>query len=353
MATTFISRPAEDHPVITSQLYSVKARTDKSKVSVRVVRNPDGQPDEFFSTTLYPFDGIVELAELGKLIEEQFRIKNRIYDTISVSIDDISTSFTAIYCEYDVSPEFDHASCFWTASATGIVHSDSAVSLSHWPDGSDLYLVKVVGIEPDGNIAMVERRFSRSSDAPWVSFSVSEIIQFALAESATPLAKVSYFAISHGDIQKVFYIVDDPAYLLFRFRNIFNAPEYLDVVGTVKRKTVADRDIAVCSGIARHYNRRINRTYELSTGPLTIDQTRALEQLISSHQVQLCADTGDYDILVTDHDCTADNDDQSLLSMKFTFRFTGDRPLLFDADMEVFLRSGSRIFSEQFTAEFA
>lgn len=218
----------------------------------------------------------MELSDLGKLIEERFRVKNRVYDMMSVIIDGIAADFTAIYCEYDLNSDFDYATCFWSASATGIVHSDSAVCLAHWSNGSTTYRVKVVGIGPDGNIAMVERDFTRNQYSLWVSFSVSEILQFALNQSdyetGDAISKVSYFAISYGDMQKVFYVVDDPEYLLFRFRNIFNAPEFLDVVGTVKRKTVADRNIAMCSGVARHYNRVVNRTYEVTTGPLTLDQ---------------------------------------------------------------------------------
>jgi hypothetical protein len=351
MATTFISCPSGDSPVLTSQLTSVKARTDKSKVLVQVVRHPEGDIDEFFSTTLYAFNGIVELAGLGKLIEERFRIKNRIYDVISVIFDGTATEFTAIYCEYDLSSDFDYSGCFWSASSTGIVHSDSAVSLAHWHNGSDVYRVKVVGLDPDGNIATVERDFTRGQSSPWISFSVSDILKFTNADNH--FSKVSYFAISYGNLQKIFYIVDDPEYLLFRFRNIFNAPEYIDVVGKVKRKTVANRELALCSGIALQYNRAVNRTYEVTTGPLTLDQAKTMEQLIVSHHVELCTSTHDYDILITDHTCDVDNDDESLVSMKFTFRFVSERPTLFESDMDTFFTPGIKVFSEQFTAEFA
>lgn len=357
MSTTFITILPEESPVLTSQLTSVKARTDKSKVQVKVVRDPSGDSDDFFSTTLYAFNGIVELSALGRLLEERFIAKDRIYDEISITIDGMESVFTAIYCEYVLGADFDYAGCFWSASASGIVHSDSCVCLAHWNNGAASYRVKVVGIGPDGRIAMVERDFTRNQSSLWVSFSVSEILRFALnqsdVETNDAIAKVSYFAISYGDMQKIFYVVDDPQYLLFRFRNIFNAPEYLDVVGTVKRKTVADRDTAVCSGLTRHYNRVVNRTYEVSTGPLTLDQARAMEQLIASHKVELCTDDADYDILVTDHTCEVDNDDTSLTSMKFTFRFAEERPTFIDSDMDVFCHATSKTFSDHFTAEFA
>lgn len=357
MATTFISRPPEDSPVLTSLLTSVTVRTDKSKVEVTVVRDPAGDNDEFFSTTLYAFDGIVALSDLGELVEERFRSRNRIYDRLSVIVDNEVATFTAIYCEHILDPEFDYASSFWTSASVGIVHSDSAVCLAHWPDGSTSYRVKVVGIGPDGRIAMVERDFTREQSSLWVSFSVREILMFALNktdfETGDAISKVSYFAISHGDMRKIFYIVDHPEYLTFRFRNIFNVPEYIDVVGSVNRKTTVKRDLAVCSGMARHYDRVVNRTYEVSTGPLTLEQARSMEQLIASHHVELCTSADLYEVLVTDHTCEVDNVDDSLVSMKFTFRFASHRPTFIDSDMDALTSAGSNIFSEHFTAEFA
>lgn len=69
--------------------------------------------------------------------------------------------------------------------------------------------------------------------------------------------------------------------------------------------------------------------------------------------MELCTSADDYEIIVTDHTCEVDNNDESLPSMKFTFRFVGDRPKFFDSDMDVFVPSGSKVFSDQFTAEFA
>ena len=49
MATTIINPPDQSSPVLTSDLYSVKARTDKTKVLVEIVRDPGGEIDKFFS----------------------------------------------------------------------------------------------------------------------------------------------------------------------------------------------------------------------------------------------------------------------------------------------------------------
>ena len=69
METTIINPPDQYSPVLTSDLYSIKARTDKTKVLVEIVRDPDGEIDKFFSTILYPHNGVVRhrLAHRGTL----------------------------------------------------------------------------------------------------------------------------------------------------------------------------------------------------------------------------------------------------------------------------------------------
>lgn len=357
MATEFIDRYAEDDYVLTSRLDSIRARTDKTKVTVRVVRDPDGDIDEFFSTTLYAFGGVVELSAVGKLIEERFRAQNRIQDMISIEVDDASLDFIAVYCTHLMNSDFDLRDCFWSTAPTAVVHRGSMVSLSHYDNGSTSYHVKVVGINEDGTIGMVEKDFSRSIYSRDLSFSVDSIIRYGLnqtnEETNGDLVKVSYFAVSHGEIQKIFYVVDDPEYLSFQFRNLFNCPEVVDVVGKVKKKTAVDRDTAICGGKMRQYNQVVNQTYEVETGPLTADQVLTLEDMIASHDVQLLMMPDEFDVIITDHTCERDNDDDTLMTMKFTFRLVGDRPMLLGREMDGLVPTRSHIFSHEFTAEFA
>ncbi len=357
MATTIINPPDQYSPVLTSNLYSVKARTDKTKVLVEIVRDPDGEIDKFFSTTLYPHNGVVELSDIGSLIEERFRSKSRLWDMMEIRIDGAVAEFMALYCEYSLDPEFDYTQCFLCAAGASIVHRNSAISLAHWSNGSNEYRVQIVGIDIEGNTVAVEKTFTRNVYSNHVSFSVNDIIRFALNQTdyevGVDLEKVAYFSISQGSMQKLFYVVDHPFFLTFGFRNMFNAYEYIDVVGVVTRKTKFERDTAVCSGRAKQYNQSVERTYEMQTGPLTDEQIREVEQLIGSRNIQLCASGFDYDIIITDHSIEVDNDDESLSSIKFTFRFVGERPMLIADDMGALMPSRTHIFSHEFTAEFA
>lgn len=357
MATTIINPPSSNSPILTSALYSVKAKTDKTKVLVELIRDPDGDMDNFFSTTLYPHNGVVEFSDIGSLIEERFRLKHKIWNMMEIRIDGVSAEFVALYCEYSLAPEFEYDKCFFSTAGESVVHKHSAVSLAHWDNGSNEYRVQVVGIDSAGKTASVERNFSRNPSADHVSFAVYDIIRFALNQTAekndSDIVKVSYFAISHGSKQKIFYLADHPFFLTFCFKNIFNVSEYLDVVGVVNRKTAYDREMAVCSGKMKQYNQTVERTYEVQTGPLTDEQARELEQLIGSRSVQLCSSAFDYDVIITDHTIDISNDDESLSSVKFTFRFAGERPQLVSEDMGALMPARTNVFSPEFTAEFS
>ena len=357
MSTIFLNAPAAGQPTFTSALYSLKATTDIDKVAVEIVRDPLGENDLFFSTVLYPHNGIVELSDIGTLIEERFRTTSRSWDTISIRFDDVTVTFTAIYCEYEIYPGFELTECFLSASDKSIVHRNSAVSLTHWPAAADEYIVKFVGLDADGNHSIVQRQLSNTTGTHRLSFTVNEIIKLAITpsgdESDAPLTSVAYFSINHAGIQKIFYIATHPFFLTFGFRNIFNAYEYLDVVCTVKSKTAYNRDITISAGRAVQYDQTVERTYEVQTGPLTCSQVRELEQLIGSRQIQLCASGHDYDILITDHTIEADNDNESLPSIKFTFRFASERPQLSDTDLGSLMPSHNRVFTHEFTAQFA
>lgn len=358
MATKFLTSLSSDYPELTCNINSIRAQTDKVKVTATLVRDPEGEIDEFFSTTLYAYNGIVELVEVGKLIEERFREKNTLGTTMMACvIDGVQLDFNAQYCEVLMNYDFDLRDGFYTIAPTQIVHRHSVIRLSHWDNGHRKYRVQVVGIGPDGEVATIEREFTRSQGTDFVSFSVSEILRWALNqtdyETDDAISKVSYFSISYENAQKIFYLVDDPFYLEFYFRNIFNVYEYLDVVGTVKQKTKVDREIAVCSGYARQYDQKTERTYEVTTGPLTIDEARAVEQLIMSHDVELCCSDDFYKVLITDHTIEQDNDDSTLTSIKFTFRFASERVKFTSDEVSALAPSRSSIFSQEFTAEFA
>ena len=352
MSTKFLNAPPAGQPALTSALYSLRASTESPKVEVEIVRDPLGANDLLFSTALYPHDGIVELTDIGSIIEERFRVTARCWDTVTIRFEDASVTFIAVYCEYEMPPEFDVTECFLSASLRSVVHRNSAISITHWANESVEYQAWFVGLNHSGETTVVQRTLTRAENSDYLAFAVNDIIDLVLGDSDDSLASVSYFGISQGSLQKIFWLLEHPFFLTFGFRNIFNAYEYIDVTGIVTRKTNVSRESAICGGRVRQYNQTVERTFEVQTGPLTENQVRELEQLISSREIHLCCAGRDYDVIITDHTLESDNDDSALTSIKFTFRFATERPVLTSDDIDTLMPARHRIFTQEFTIQF-
>ncbi|MBD5423691.1 MAG: hypothetical protein HDR44_01015 [Allobaculum sp.] len=369
MAATFINPPDPSEVIFSSCIPDISARTYESKVAVSLVADPLGQPVTFFSTSLYAFAGVVSLYDVGRLVESYFRAEGISHAMIGVTFDDATAIFPVQFCDSLLPPDFTPDSSFYTAANAAVVHRSSSVSLAHADHGHRRYRVQVVGRDGAGRIASVEREFSRAAGSDYVSFSVDELVSWALAPdlslaadfapSTTPgllgatLAAVDYFAISYDSLQKCFFIVDEPEFLQFRFRNCFNVPEFLDITATVKQSTEVSRSLATCAGTARHYDQSAHRTFEISTGALSLHEAAAVEALVLSHSAEIICPDGPRPILITDHTLEQDNDPASLCSMKFTFRFPASRIVATPTVADLMAPPRSDIFTSEYSAEFA
>lgn len=343
--------------MLTSILTSVRARVDKPKVFVRVTSHGVGISYTILSTTMYAYGDVIEIVGLGKLIEDHFRDKGFSKTQITITVDDVDMDFMAQYCEADMTSDFDLRSGFYTVASTQVVHRNSAVVLAHWDDGSPDYTIQVAGLDSSGALTTIERAFSRSSSNGSVSFSVDEILSWALstksADTGAEIVKISWFVISHGSARKTCFLVDAPEYLTFSFRNIFNVWEYVDVCGVLKQKTEVSREMAICAGRATYYDRKAERSFELTTGPLSDSEARYVEALVMSSSVNLETGSDTLPILVTEQSVERDNNDESLVTMKFSFRFASEKVQMSVGEISDLSPSRSRIFSREFTAEFA
>ena len=166
------------------------------------------------------------------------------------------------------------------------------------------------------------------------------------------MVKVLYFSVSNGSRQLMCYLSPSPAWLTFAFMNVFNVQEYIDIEGAVKVRSETSRQTARCSGDIVQYDRRTDRTYQFSTGPLPDDEVESLAQLVSSHSVKLYADGNYYDIVIEDHTCDVSTEDDSLSVVKFTWRFKGRRPVRFNSALFGIQPTRRDIFSDEYSPEY-
>lgn len=346
--------------VLTSSVSSIKASTEKPCIDVSLIceNGPDGEMETFYSTSLYAFDNVVEMSDVGLLIEEYFRMRNKVSDTITFVFDDVTMDVHFLYCEYSMPPDFNPEKSFFIASSVQRVHQDSTVAIAAVYRGTTTpFLIRAVGHNSSGALAVVEKSvmqdFNREGTA---YFLVSDIVRWALDKTedgpGADLCDVLYFSIEYAGIQKMCYIVPASAYLTFSFRNVFNVEEFVDVVGVMTAKTDVSRDVAVCNGTSKQYDRTIERSFQVQSEPLASVDFHVFEQLIASHRVILWIDDMDWDVIITDHTYEPSSSDDSLTVVKFTWRFADQRPRIFDSLVDGIIPERRKIFDKTFSNEY-
>lgn len=361
MATQFLQSDLDGAQyVLTSSLSSITASTDKERivVSLSCENGIDGDIETFYSTPLYAFDGVVELSDVGSLIEEYFRMRNKVCEIITFTFDNVSMDVSVLYCEYAMQDDFVPAKSFFLSSSVQRVHQDSTVAISTVNHGSETpFIIKAVGHSMhDDTLLAVSKSEQRTLQNFVTYFSVADIIDWALNRTDDAvdeeLRDVVYFSIEYFGLQKMCFIVPAPAYLTFSFRNIFNVEEFVDVVGIMITKTDVSRDTAVCNGRSRQYDRHVGRSYQILTESLTQEEVDVFEQFLASHRVMLCLGDKKHEVIITDHTCEPSSADDSLASIKFEWRFSEQHPKLFGTLVNGIMPSRRKIFDDTFSPEY-
>lgn len=360
MATSFLTYFPDAQYVITSAIGSVKVSTTKPRVDVKIACSDGGagSAETFFSTSLYSFGGVVEVDDVGSLIEQYFRGHDMVTGTVAITVDGVTATVRCLYCEYDMPDGFDPQNALFLASTVQRVQPDSTVAMaSLFRDTAPSFYFKAVGHSAaDGTLAVSTYVVQRDRASVNAYFNVGSIIRTVTSEPDenhdVRLADVLYFSIEYGPMQKMCYIVQAAPGLTFSFRNIFNVEEFVTVAGVVSAKTDVKRELADCNGRTESYDRRVVRTFTVNSEPLTVDEVHVYEQLLASHDVKLWIDGDEYDVLVTDHTCEPSSADGELSTVKFTWRFASRRPRVFDSPVDGIRPSSRGIFNDIFTAEY-
>lgn len=358
MATAFIQSPIfSGSYVLTSEARSIAATTDESKLTVSLMCSGD----TFFTVDLFAYDGKVELFDPGSLIEDYFKAHRMICESVTVQFGTASANILFLYCENVMPQSFVPSAILLLSSQARRVHMDSQFTVAALPVGSTTpFIFKAVGHNASGDIATVQfQEFRDIIDTTYTTFQVKHIVGKATGHNdegepriPNPLKDVMYFSVEHGSRQLMCYITPAHAYLTFRFRNIFNVPELVDVEGSMVTKSETSSQTAKCSGDIVQYDRRTDRTYQVTTGPLPADEVESLVQLVSSQSVQLYADGNYYDIVIDDHTCEDSTEDESLPAIKFTWRFKGRRPVKFNSALFGIQPTHRDIFSDEYSPEY-
>lgn len=149
-------------------------------------------------------------------------------------------------------------------------------------------------------------------------------------EIANSPDEIVAWTVSVGERVASYYLDEAETEISMMFRNCFNASDFAHFNGTTTAKSKLTKSEAMASHMARYYDFRLEKTFEVTTGPLTREEAIWLEQLTLSRSVRLVRqDTINQDlfplILISDSDVSISDDDRNVNKITFTWRFADDR----------------------------
>lgn len=362
MATTITSTYLTfDDVLLTCQIKDIDAHTDDEKVAIALYRNvKSGTWLPIFNTIAYPdSSGTVVVSDISDLIEQDMRDHNAQNAVYRIDIGDASQNIQCYYCEYSLPSDADLQESFFTTLDGTLVHADSLISVSYpylVPAAVPLHVsIFVSYVDVEGRRRVVEQGEDVLSGT--LTLSVSSILTAAKAAADEldvpawdrPLA----IYINQGNRMRTYFIDRSPDWQLFRFRNIFNSLEYIEIKGVTTTKTAVTTDSAVVSGVTTLYNHLTTRTYAVETVALLPEMARAIDQLFNSRDCAILDKNGDeLPIIITDHTCEISSTDESLQTVKFTWRFADQRPRLLDSDVQS-MHPSPGVFDENFGLQYS
>lgn len=188
----------------------------------------------------------------------------------------------------------------------------------------------------------------------FISFStVAEMIKSAKKLDAVTLVSVT---LRCGERSTTIFV--DPTLSgipAFFYVNCFNIVEQFPLPRITTDKLKVDRSIANLGRTSQFYDVSTTKEYEVQTAPLTSDECRQLEQLLSSPDVRLPVGTDQtwlesdfyamHPILITDFTSELSDSDEKPNTAKFTWRFQENRPrFALKPDLEIFDNHFNPIF---------
>lgn len=116
---------------------------------------------------------------------------------------------------------------------------------------------------------------------------------------------------------------------------MFNALEIAELVGYTTAKTKVKRTETVCDGIVSFYDQSVEQSFEFQAAGLTAEYAEWLGQLFMSRDVRIINKPYHEEdnlnepyplVLITDSTCEVQDGDEELNTVKFSYRYTSDRP---------------------------
>lgn len=337
-----------------SAVERISVRTAAASVNVSLYAvDTSGSETAVFAETYYPYSENVTLHDFASIIEDEMAItgsplqKFRIEAEASDDTSDDKT-FTILYCSCHTScqPSGIVASQFLTTRKVIEATADYPLPLFYVRPPVEYLDQELVSFhvicrrQDTGDVRIIfvpNGHTGYGKDYELKMLTISR--EWLAAQTASSFPNIPYdiigvtVRIGQRSIT-VYYTKRKPDIRLY-FTNMFNALEIAELVGDTTAKTKVKRTEAVCDGIVSFYDQSVEQSFEFQTAGLTAEYAEWLGQLFMSRDVRIINKPYHEEdnlnepypsVLITDSTCEVQDGDEELNTVKFTYRYTSDRP---------------------------
>lgn len=361
MAHRIIDKPSGI--LLSSNVGEVRIDVDGSYVDVQLIATGNVA---ILSERYYAYGGRVTLYDLASLMESNMRSSGESYSNFTLRVFTDSTSnkadsvtFNILYCDrFSVCTDVETflRENFLTSLQYRRVADGSTTSLFYFSfNGESLaYSISYVARKIE-NGSIYRDTFTLGSGTAsgnsvrQINVAISSIAADAASKATARPSEVEVFSFVVTCGQRSIACFVDRSLPgdadSFAFRNCFNVWDVAVLPHITTAKTDVDRSTAVVNGRSQFYNQSVEKKYEVSAGPLTADEAAWIDQLLTSYDVfrfepNDCDPADPYilqSILITDMTCEISDSDEKPNTVKFTWRYTDNRPIVrFSASRGIF-----------------
>ena len=359
MATTI--NTAFDSVYLTAHLPEVVSiETDAARLEVNIfVDNV-----KVFKSVYYPFNQVVCVRDIRSIVEasmyerqlvmatlkmEVYEPKNSVTSPTSVTIDengnyvvtygsDGSASPNAsldnvkmVYCRFksDISSEGFLGSRFLTTRKSALMPRNGHLSLSNYTkayaQGSNYALIYYSHPQVPGQIFNYNANLGKmqSTTEKIVTVELShDYFKSIVDEARGTDCKVHGVEYQIGVRQFNIFFTDEKPTETFTFLNAFNKEETAYLFNTTSIKTEVDRSETVCGNRTQFYDETVKVKHEVETAPLTYDEAKWLNQMLTSKLVKRPISVDESaQVLISDISSEVTDSDKELIRIKFSWKY--------------------------------
>lgn len=340
-------------------LRELKFTTDLDKVVIAVREGGT----EIYRTTIYAYEGVASLYDVGSLLELHMRTKTlsfvvfcvECYDEDETSLCEVA--IPTVYCSYNMPLDVGRfaSSNFLTTlrAKRTFTRSIELLSILHGQGEQAKINVQCVFINEQGK---TETKTFLLLEKSWPDLGVEclvlkcDEIVARLVEAGSKCQSLLAYTIICGYRVMTYYVHSYSPDFAFTFKNCFNQDEILYTKAITTQKTSVERSVAVSKKIQTFYDQEIKQEYEVQTAPLTYEESKWAEQLLISHSVKLGVSDNLAllpSILITDSTYEISNSNADLNRIKFTWQYEDTTPYC-----DIVSTPDDRVHSDPFTIHF-